>query len=271
MTPNQFIENAPLYTKVQIIDFKPPNSITRFCERSSCLKETTWLVGTTLEGNAKAENGSFDFNAVPYACGLCRQNTLVVLYELLNWSAAKSGGLKYHHTAVRKIGQAPPQDTQVPPELIGRLGSTAAHYKKALICRNIGYGIGAMAYLRRVVDEKTDELIDVMADLSQTYNASNEEIQQLLDAKSESRYSQKLQVAAELIPLALRPGGINPLGQLYKYTSIGLHGKTDDECVAIFDDLRADFEYVFRNLHNQAEERREFAKRVQQRAIEGGA
>ena len=123
-----------------------------------------------------------------------------------------------------------------------------------------------MAYLRRVVDEKTDELIDVMADLARTYNADEDEIQKLLHAKAQTRYEQKLQVAAELIPSALRPGGVNPLGQLYKHTSIGLHGKTDDECVAIFDDVRADFEYVFRNLHNQVEERHEFIKRVQQRA-----
>ena len=85
------------------------------------------------------------------------------------------------------------------------------------------------------------------------------------------RFNQKLEVAAELIPTALRPGGVNPLGQLYKHASIGLHGKTDDECVAIFDDLRADFEYVFRNLHNQAQERREFARRVKQRASNEGA
>jgi len=88
----------------------------------------------------------------------------------------------------------------------------------------------------------------------------------LLEAKTRTSYKEKLEVASELIPAALRPGGVNPLGQLYQHTSIGLHGKTDDECVAIFDDLRADFEYVFRNLHNQAEERREFARRVQTRA-----
>ena len=268
MTPSQFIENAPLYTQVQIRDFKPPHSITRICERSSCMKETTWLRGTELDGSAKAGNSNVDFKAVAYACGLCRDSNLVILYELLNWTGV---GGTYGHTTVRKIGQVPPEDIQVPPELVGRLGSTAAHYKKALICRNASYGIGAMAYLRRVVDEKTDELIDVMAELSRTYNASDEEIQRLLDAKSQGHYSQKLEVAAELIPITLRPGGVNPLGQLYKHTSIGLHGKTDDECVAIFDDLRADFEYVFRNLHNHAEERREFTRRVQQRAVEGGA
>jgi len=236
------------------------------------MKETTWLIGDKLDGVARTGNTRLDFKAAAYTCGLCRNSNLVVLYELLNWcEVPKSAGKIWHHTAVRKIGQVPPEDIQVPPELVGRLGSTGSHYKKALICRNASYGIGAMAYLRRVVDEKTDELIDVMAELSRTYNANEEEIQKLLDAKSQSRYNQKLEVAAELIPAALRPGGVNPLGQLYKYASIGLHGKTDDECVAIFDDLRQDFEYVFRNLHNQAEERSEFARRVQQRAGDDGA
>jgi hypothetical protein len=265
MTPSEFIEKAPLYTQVQMKDFRPPDSITRICER--CNKETTWLIGDQIDGVGSAGNTRLDFKAAAYACGLCRHSNLVVIYELLNWSEVPgSQGKLYQHKAVRKIGQVPPDDVDVPPELVGRLGSTAAHYKKALISRNSNYGIGAMAYLRRVVDEKTDELIDVMADLARTYEAGDEEIQKLLAAKAQGRYDQKLQVAAELIPSALRPGGVNPLGQLYKHTSIGLHGKTDDECIAIFDDVRADFEYVFRNLHNQAEERSEFIKRVQQRA-----
>ena len=265
MTPSEFIERAPLYTQVQIKEFRPPDSITRICE--PCKKETTWLIGNKLDGVASAGNTRLDFNAAAYACGLCRGSNLVVIYELLNWSEVPgSHGGMYQHTAVRKIGQVPPDDIDVPPELVGRLGSTASHYKKALISRNAGYGIGAMAYLRRVVDEKTDELINVMADLARTYEASEEDVQKLLEAKTRTSYKEKLEVASELIPAALRPGGVNPLGQLYQHTSIGLHGKTDDECVAIFDDLRADFEYVFRNLHNQAEERREFSKRVQQRA-----
>jgi hypothetical protein len=269
MTTSEFIENSPLYTQVVIENFSPPASITRICERVSCKKETTWLLGDKLDSTAKAGNTSLTFKTAAYTCGLCRNNNLVVIYELLNWCQNPDSHVtpkSWHNTAVRKIGQVPPEDIQVPPELVGRLGSTASHYKKALSSRNANYGIGAMAYLRRVVDEKTDELIDVMAELSRTYNADEEEIQKLLNAKTQTRYEQKLQVAAELIPSSLRPGGVNPLGQLYKHASIGLHGKTDDECVAIFDDVRADFEYVFRNLHNQAEERREFIKRVQQRA-----
>jgi hypothetical protein len=84
--------------------------------------------------------------------------------------------------------------------------------------------------------------------------------------KKKLRYEDKMRVAAELVPASLRPDGVNPLGQLYQHTSLGLHGKSDDECVAISEDLKADFEYVFCNLHLRAEERREFAKRAQERA-----
>lgn len=236
------------------------------CTHTNCKRETSWQKGDQLQWDIRGTNPKISIRTVGYTCGLCHGNSFAVVYELLNWSHHPQSGNIWCHTAVRKIGQLPPQEIEIPAELMDRLGSTAGHYKKALISREQNYGIAAMAYLRRVVDEKTDDLIDVMADLSQTHNIGEKEIADLLGAKKQIRYEEKLKVATELIPEALRPEGVNPLGQLYQHTSAGLHGKTDDECVAIFDDLKADFEYVFRNLHLQAKERREFAKRVQMRA-----
>jgi hypothetical protein len=120
--------------------------------------------------------------------------------------------------------------------------------------------------MRRVVEEQTDELIDVVADLALTYEADEKAVRSLMAAKERVRYEEKLEVASHLIPPALMPGGVNPIGQLYIHLSVGLHGKTDDECIAIFDDLKTDFEYVFRNLHVQALHRRGFAQRVKERA-----
>ncbi len=270
MTPDKFVENAPLYTRIEIKDFRPPDSITRMCTSARCKKETTWLRGAIIESVFKDARPEIYFKAIGYTCGLCSESSFAVFYELLDWKQVPNAN-RWNHLAVRKIGQVPPQEISISAELNSRLGSTTAHYKKALICRGQNYGIAAMAYLRRVVDEKTDELVDVMVELSRTYNVSEEQIANLVNAKTEIRYEEKLKVAAELIPEALRPGGVNPLGQLYRLTSIGLHGKTDDECIAIFDELRADFEYVFRYLHLQAEERRQFARRVQERAGKGFA
>src|ERR1051325_5187552 len=125
MTPQEFIETAPLYTRVEITDFSPPNSITRMCD--VCKKETTWYRISELQSNT-IETGP---------------------------------QITYHVT---------------------------------------GY-----------------------TDLAKTYNVPEEEIQKLLNAKRETRYEDKMKIAANLIPEAVKPAGVNPLGQLYKYTSVGLH------------------------------------------------
>jgi hypothetical protein len=267
MTPHEFVESSPLYTRVELKDFTPPGSITRMCYQ--CGKETTWLKSQDPARTNLVTFPRINFDAVGYSCGLCSKDSFAVVYQNLDLKEDPNSHFApkhWQHTAVHKIGQVPPQSIQIPTELSKRLGSSAGHYKKALVSRSQGYGIGAMAYLRRVVDEKTDELIDVMVDLAQTYNVGEKEIASLLGTKREVRYEDKLKVASDLVPEALKPVGVNPLGQLYKHTSVGLHGKTDDECIAMFDDLKADFEYIFRNLHLQAKERREFSQRVQERA-----
>jgi hypothetical protein len=264
MTAQEFVEKAPLYTRVPIQSFTPPGSIMRMCENAQCKRETTWFKAGNLRTELQGTRPDIDLQHVAYKCGLCEANSMGVIYELLEWS--QGGPSQYSHKAVRKVGQLPPASISVPPALTERLGTSAPYYKNALICRNSNFGIGAMSYLRRVVDEHTDNLIDVMADLSRTYSVPKEDIEKLLAAKSEVQYKVKLSVAAELIPAALRPGGVNPLGQLYKHTSIGLHNKTDEECIVIFDDLRQDFEYIFTNLHLQAEERRQFVDRIVKRS-----
>ncbi len=259
-TPAEFIEQWPLYTRADIRDFGPPGSITRMCDM--CGKETTWRRDAAQSLHAET-SPSIIIQAAGYTCGLCEKNSVLVLYQALDHWA--DGGFWSSH-GVKKIGQLPPQSIEIPTDLTRRLGPTAGFYKNALVCRSHSFGIGAVAYLRRVVEEKTDELIDVIVELAQTHGMDEKTMESLAGAKKQVRYEDKLRVASEIIPNALRPGGVNPLGQLYTHLSIGLHGKTDDECVAIFDDLREDFEFIFRKLHVEAQERREFAERVQRRA-----
>jgi hypothetical protein len=262
-TPQEFIEEWPLYTKADILGFNPPESITRMCRR--CKKETTWSRKASDSIPIDTDpNRTFQY--VAYSCVLCGKDSVLVLYQLLDWKQRGPNSTNYSHHAVKKVGQEPAASIEIPADLSERLGATGEHYKKALVCRNSNYGIGAVAYMRRVIEEKTDELIDVVIELAQTYGVDTDTLESLMMAKEQARYEDKLRIASELIPSAVRPEGVNPVGQLYIHLSIGLHGKTDDECIAIFDDLKADFEYVFRNLHVQAEDRREFVQRVKERA-----
>jgi hypothetical protein len=263
-SPQEFVENWPLYTKAGIKNFSPPKSITSLC--STCKKETTWGLAASQD---LTRGAIFSFAA--YECGLCqKQERLLVLYRVLDYIQDKSipviGEIPYTPQSVQKIGQIPPQTIDIPTSLEERLGHAATYYKHALVCRSQNFGIAAVAYMRRVVEEKTDELIDVVVALAGTSGVDAKTIEAMAKAKDQIQYENKVKVASEVIPDALKPEDVNPFGQLHKHLSVGVHGKTDDECIAVFDELRADFEYVFRNLYVQAREAKEFAQRVQQRA-----
>jgi len=47
---------------------------------------------------------------------------------------------------------------------------------------------------------------------------------------------------------------------LHELTSEGLHAKTDEECVEIFDACRTSFEFVFGRLRIEAEDAKEFVQ-----------
>ena len=270
-TPQEFIEDWPLYTHAEILDFESPDAISRNCE-GECEKETTW--SRVKDVGVSCLRSSLDFQAVSYICNLCGKASLIVLYRRIDWHRRPELGPapvgyysanEWQHGAVQKIGQIPAPSIDVDSQLQKLLGSAAFYYKEGLLCRTHNLGVGAVAYMRRVIEDKTDELIDVVVELAKTYSVEANVIKALADAKTQIQYEEKLRVASDAIPDALKPGGVNPLGQLYKHLSIGVHGKTDEECIAIFDDLKEDFEFVFRNLKIEGAERAKFVERVKSR------
>jgi hypothetical protein len=57
---------------------------------------------------------------------------------------------------------------------------------------------------------------------------------------------------------------------LYELASDGLHAKSDDECVEIFDQCRAIFEYVFGKMKIEVEEAKKFVTSMADLMQEGG-
>jgi hypothetical protein len=77
----------------------------------------------------------------------------------------------------------------------------------------------------------------------------------------EKRFATKIDYAGDLLPASLRPEGKpNPMAILHELASDGLHGKSDEECVDIFDACRETFEYVFGKMRIETEEAKKFVK-----------
>lgn len=266
-TAEDFITRWSLYTPFPASQYTPPNRISFECF-ADCAKETTWSV---------AGRGSYaGFTYVQYQCTLCCKAYLVVLYREaghVRKAAQTIHGTEelWVPTQVIKIGQFPPLSIDIPKALQKNLGD--AHtclYRKALINRNEGYGLGAVSYMRRVVEDQTEELIEVVAQLAEAHQIDGDIIKKIRAAKEErTTYDQKLKIAATVVPRSLVIDGVNPLDVLYKLVSAGLHDLTEEQCIQVADETKSVFEYTFTRLRAEIDERRDFAAKVRKWA--GGA
>ena len=263
-TAEDFITNWPLYTAFEFESYRPPSRISFHCDGPECGKETTWVL------TAKAQvNQSPYFRHVHYQCSLCEKRNLVVFYLEQNFRTNPVIGPQGQkelgfYTQVVKIGQYPALSIAIPKALRKNLGEGAASlYKKALVCRNEGYGLAAVTYIRRVVEDKTDELIDVVSDLAASHNVEPETIKKIRAAKDErTTYDNKLKIAATVFPDSLVIDGVNPLGELYSLVSAGIHDLTEEECIAVADETKSVFEFTFSNLRAETKKRRDFVSKV---------
>jgi hypothetical protein len=237
-----FLQEWPLYRPLKGT-WSVPSTISLDCP--VCKKETSW--GMTRE-DASALSRYFLYQ---YICHLCRGAYSTYLLYVTNDS-------------VVKIGQFPAPSAKIPNQIESRLGASAIFYRRALTSRNQGYGLGAVAYLRRVIENKTNELIDVVIESAQSMGVPIADVEKIRSAKSEKIYEDKIRIAVQALPDAMKPGGVNPLQTLYDLLSIGLHTQSDEECVQIADEIREVFDYLFDRLRAEIDDRQRFVAKIQQ-------
>jgi hypothetical protein len=274
-TPEEFVTRWPLYTPAPVEGFHPPTRVSYHCDSlHTCRKETTWLrVNDPQYVDLPGSDGAFKW--VWYICGLCNKKYLVIMYREIEhedrpvqrWlSAPRPVGQSTMRvlTKIQKIGQSPAQSIDIPRGLEKNLGEEAISLcKKGLINRNSGYGLGAVTYIRRVVEDKTIELIEVAARLAESHNVEAGIVERIRAAATErTTYDQKLMIAATVLPDALLIEGVNPLAELYSLVSEGVHALTEEECVAVADETASVFEFIFTNLRATTVARHGFVEKV---------
>jgi hypothetical protein len=239
-----------------------PENIWLYCEK--CKNVQRWSRQTTQKsgGMTYRIKQKVGWAEVNYSCRNCPNVPSFVryyFYWLQKDEPPEAPG------EFLKVGQWPPLEERVPDTLKNVLDKEdLAFYKNAIRMRNHNLGIAAVAYIRRVVENRINDVLDVLAEAAQEHSFAAEELKKIKDAKRSFRFDDKIDYAAKLLPPHLRPEGKpNPIDVLHDLTSDGLHSKSEEECIEVFDKVRKVFEYVFGNLNVQIEDARAFVKSLE--------
>lgn len=215
-----------------------PDQIQHYCK--SCKAEQRWSL---LQRDQRTYY--YGFCTVEYLCRNCREANLHYYYIWNQNETTKTSGFI-------KIGQHPPLEERIPTQLEARLEAKGSedldYYKKALRCRNFNFGLAALSYLRRVIENRMNDMLDLIADLAREYHFATDEIAELEHIKASRVFDNKVTFASKILPPSLRPSGENPVDLLHDIASEGIHHKSEDECIELFDTSRHVFEYLFREL-----------------------
>ncbi|HEV8335128.1 MAG TPA: hypothetical protein VGR67_01765 [Candidatus Polarisedimenticolia bacterium] len=137
-----------------------------------------------------------------------------------------------------KVGEWPPFGPRVPNRVLDLLGDDRQLFLKGRGAENLGLGIGAFAYYRRVVENQKNRILDQVIQVASRMNASSEIISGLQKAKTGWQFSKSLSEVNLQLPEQLMVRGQNPLLLLHGALSRGLHEQTDEECLGLATSIR---------------------------------
>ncbi len=260
LTPEEFQEHVaqlivywPLYRKYEytgdrrkqkahfsppVYELELPKAVQIDCPR--CVHRQPWDLRSPQHG--KAENG---FSEITYACRACRLRKDYWLWLAFD----EKGG------SITKTGQYPPLELDPPPLVAAGMGKgDLSLYRRALTCRHSNFGIAAVAYLRRIVENRTNFLIDLIATRQHEEDPTSPLLEKVEEIKNDKRFSEKIEFAADLLPKSVRLGGQNPISLLHDLTSGALHRLSDEESVDVFDRCQLAFEHVIKRLKQDEDE-----------------
>ena len=231
MPNTKFLEKYPLYTKFKMelqrnLDHIPKPPIHMLCQ--ICDSEQTFNMRSPYEPSVYTNDSVCGkVYLARYTCAGCHSFERDFLLKFDN-------KLEY----VMKVGQNPAQDIDTDKELGKMLGEHIDLFKKGRICESQGYGIGAYAYFRRIIELIIDELLDSIKYLLTDEERKKYEMA-LTEAKKTKVTEQKIEIVKDLLPPILRPSGMNPLIVLHGILSQGIHEKSDEECIELSEQIKS--------------------------------
>jgi hypothetical protein len=224
-----------------------PQELRLYCSHPKCKNDQRWEIA--------GENRIWEHEGEPlthktYGCRNCGES---VVDFFIYWIEKDGVGEFF------KVGQYPSVEVQPASDL--RLSSEdLGLYRKALTCYSVSFGNGALAYLRRVVENKMNSLLDLVYEAARTSGTSEDDLASLIQVRQTGFFEEKARIAAKYMPANFRPGGSNPFDILADFASKGMHWESEEQCLEIFERIRKVFEYLFRNLSFTTTEAKEYVE-----------
>lgn len=277
MPHKKFLEKYPLYREFNIKCVKdyyfcdeflvdlPKPAINMFCK--VCNSNQTFNM---MNDYNELEEKGIDARAVGtivrayYKCSSCGESEQYFFIKFLRKVDKKK---KISCLYAKKVGQTPPWSIEPDEVLEELLGKHADYYKKGLICESQNYGIGAYAYFRRITEDIIDNLLDSISDLIEP--SEEEKYKKALQkTKKTKRTEDKIDLVKDLLPLSLKPEGMNPLKTLHSALSVGIHSKTDEECMEQAEIIRNVLVFLVNQILKTKEDKKKFTDRMR-KLLEG--
>ena len=230
-------------------------------EPDSLLRVGDTLANQQLENSfsVSQEGGRYKFTQhYSAACQYCNKYKVDFLLQIETDkpiprnNSYKHGGEKPLQI-VKKIGQFPPYEITPDKGLVNFLNEEDLNnYKKSLICLSQSYGIGAFAYLRRIVE---NEMISIIKDLSRIDRPESSEIKSLIASYEEDHIMTNLiEGIYNYLPSSLKSLGDNPLKKLYGQLSGGIHEFSEEECLEKASKIDTLLKFVIKKIREESSE-----------------
>lgn len=269
MANKQFLEKYPLYKKyktnwkfygayerTQLKEGQVPKpAIHMNC--SVCASEQTFNMSNEYFEGRMNQNEPIHgkVKEVRYICSSCKKG-LYVFLVYFGFNPKKPS--EETEIYLQKVGQIPAWSIEMDKDLENILGNNSLYYKNGLVCESQGYGIGAHAYYRRIVEDVIDELLESIGehispkDELKHYNEAMESVKKTRVAQ------EKIELVKDLLPTSLQPNGINPLQVIYDELSEGIHYNSDEECLESADAIRVSIAYLVNQVMKKKADHQNF-------------
>lgn len=252
------LENAPLYESISLLGeaghyysfhLREIEADCLQCGQIKPFHNISGLHGRVVDLGHNSEKG---FCTTNFQCVSCSLDVRTFWLR----SERNDEGSK---VLVTKVGQYPQRELPRSKALSKFFKDDKQEYNKAVVCLSHGYGAAAFTYMRRIVENNIDRLLDM---IKETVDKESSLALKIAELRTTSPMSDKISIANHALPDNLKPDGFNPLGQIYGLLSDGVHTLSDETCLDNANNLQACLEYLISELAAHKKNKEDFKSRL---------